>query len=136
MKQRFFLDNNLSPYLGQILGLFDRYCEVVHLTTHFPGEKPDVEWIPAIASWKPRTILISADKKITSRPNEAKILYGNDLSAVFLKNWNGTKKHPMNYKKQVWHLLRMWEEIRNSFKGESRTIILADVVNYSIKDIT
>jgi predicted nuclease of predicted toxin-antitoxin system len=77
---RFYLDNNLSYRFARALTALGD--DVRALREEFPENTADVEWIPKIKDKD--ACLITADKRIITRPHECLILRQANITTFFL----------------------------------------------------
>jgi hypothetical protein len=105
---RFFLDNNLSPYLARALNALSEPGgdEVRHIAdSRFARNTPDVVWIDALA--KEGDWCIVTQDRLTKNPHEKEALRRSGLTTFVLsKGWSSFKEWH-----KAWLLVRWWPVI-------------------------
>lgn len=57
----FYVNENVSRKLAEILDIFDQHNEVLHLLDAFPAGPPDAQWLTEIGQWEPKPIVLGGD---------------------------------------------------------------------------
>lgn len=105
---KFFLDNNLSPYLAAALhALSEPHGHIVtHLQDKFSRDVSDVDWITGLGA-EGNWIIVSGDYRITRNAHERAAWQASGLTSFFLER--GWMKIPLwDF---AWKLVRWWPDI-------------------------
>ena len=115
----FLADENFTSHGVRLLEAFDLVHEIRHLTDSFERGTPDVEWLGAIASWRPKPIVIGGDGRILRNKVERKTLRAADLSFVYLAS--GWTNLPWN--DMAWKLIKVWPSIVRNVEQSRRPTV-------------
>lgn len=102
----FFFDHNLSHKHAEMIRA-EHKEDVRILRDHFPADAEDVTWIPQVGGWG--WVLVTADKEIRRRVQEARALRMSRLTTFFLGA--GFVKLTLAAKGQA--LVDVWPKIRS-----------------------
>jgi len=107
---KFFIDNNLSPYLAKGMQGFQE--DVCHLADHFTPDAEDVKWLPYIG--KQGWYLITRDERIRKNPLELAAFKSYSIGAFFLAGKHRTRCE------FIQQLVRNWPRIKDLAKKTKR----------------
>ncbi|MBI1353439.1 MAG: hypothetical protein GC160_03770 [Acidobacteria bacterium] len=112
----FFVDENVSPKLAQILDIFDQRNEVRHLLDYFEAGTPDIEWLQGLGRWSPKPAVVCGDGRILRNAVERAALLESELTFVCLApGWMKTR-----FEDQAWKLLKAWPNVAQNVVGVHR----------------
>ena len=119
---RFLADSTFAPQLAQLLDACSQEHCVEHLHDHFRPDVKDTVWIPAVAKWKPRPVVLTADARILTRAAEADELREADLTWFsFKKGWTN-----ITFEEQSWKAVQaFWEIVKHAQRASSTTFLRA-----------
>lgn len=83
----FFTDECFMYKANKLVEAFDRENEIRPLLDHFPAGTPDVEWIPAIAAWDPKPVVVCGDGRILKNKVERQVLKDAGLDLYLFSEW-------------------------------------------------
>jgi len=110
----FFTDACFPERGNQLLEVFDRDNQIRGFASRFEKTALDVVWIPEVATWKPKPIVISGDARILRNKVERAVLREAQLVWVCLTDgW-------MNldwYENQAWKLIKAWPRVVDAVKA-------------------
>lgn len=112
---RFVLDNNLPPKLAFFLKEMD--VDIVHLRELYDGrgDIPDVQWIADLA--KNGDVMVTFDRKITSRKHERAALESSGLTIFFVAE---SVQDIVDEKKRVAFFLGIWSDVQLAAENARR----------------
>lgn len=114
----FFFDENISEHLAQIVARFDRNNLIISHAEKFDKGTPDTVWIPEVASWSPKPVVVLGDGRVMRRSAEKLIVRESGLSFVVLASgWMN-----LSWDHQVWKFIRVWPSIRDTTKTREPTV--------------
>jgi hypothetical protein len=74
----FFADENISSQVVRLLEAFDRENEVRAHKAYFSQGTADTIWIPEVAGWTPKPVILGGDGRILRNPAELAALRNPD----------------------------------------------------------
>jgi hypothetical protein len=106
----FFCDENIPQKLARMLNHYDSAHMVCHIydDKHLSAGMKDLELIKALASRRPRPVLITADFAMGKNPAERKALAESGLTVVFLRK---TFLRNLPFNELASKMIRLWPEI-------------------------
>jgi hypothetical protein len=106
----FFTDECFMYKANALLEAFDRENEIRPLLDHFQPGTPDVMWIPEIAKWNPKPVVVCGDGRILRNRVERKVLAEAGLTFVCLSSgWTN-----LEWNVFAWKIIKAWPSIIQS----------------------
>jgi len=103
----FFTDENLSPKCARLLDVFDGQNQVRAHSDWFEQGTPDTAWIPEVAGWDPKPVVVCGDARILRNKVERSCLADSGLTWVFLgKGWT-----QLNWPDFAWKIIKCWPQV-------------------------
>ena len=103
----FFTDECFMYKANALLEAFDRENQIIPLIDRFEPGTPDVVWIPAIATWNPKPIVVCGDGRILRNKVERQVLREAGLTFVCLASgWTNLEWHVF-----AWKIIKVWPTI-------------------------
>jgi hypothetical protein len=103
----FFTDECFMYKANALLEAFDRENEIRPLIDHFNSGTDDIAWIPAIAQWKPKPIVVCGDGRILRNKVERSVLKTAELTFVCLASgWTN-----LEWNQFAWKIVKAWPGI-------------------------
>lgn len=116
---KFFLDANISERLARILEIFDLENQIRALSTEFPSNTTDVEWLGKLTSEPDKPAVVCGDGRILRNRAESQVLRESGLTMIVLAP--GWMTQP--WEQQAWRMLKIWPRIvENASKIRRPTI--------------
>lgn len=104
---KFFTDECFMYKANALLEAFDRENQMIPLLDVFPPGTKDVVWIPQVAAWAEKPIVICGDGRILRNKVERETLRGAGLKFVCLASgWTN-----LDWPTFAWKLIKVWPAI-------------------------
>lgn len=115
----FFTDECFMYKANALLEAFDRENEIRPLLDYFERGTPDVAWIPSVAAWTPKPIIVCGDGRILRNKVERNVLKEAKLTFVCLSSgWTN-----LSWNVFAWKIVKAWPSIVQSAGGVIRPTI-------------
>jgi hypothetical protein len=106
----FFADECFMYEANALLEAFDRDNQIVPLLDRFEKATPDTVWIPSIAKWPEKPVVICGDGRILKNKAELQTLRAAQLMFVYLApGWTNTP-----WPIFAWKIIKVWPTIVDS----------------------
>jgi hypothetical protein len=103
----FFTDECFMYKANRLVEAFDRENEIRPLLDHFDRGTPDVKWIPAIAAWNPKPVVVCGDGRILKNRVERQVLKEAGLTFICLASgWTN-----LPWPTFAWKIIKVWPAI-------------------------
>lgn len=103
----FFFDENISEYAARMLSYFDRKNEMRAGDAWVRKGTPDKDWLPVVASWGDKVIVVSGDARILTNKVERKVLKESNVAFVYLaRGWT-----QLQWEEYAWKIVKVWPGI-------------------------
>jgi len=103
----FFTDECFIYKANALLEAFDREHQIIPLLDRFEAGTPDTDWLPSIARWSPKPVIICGDARILKNQVERAALKEAKLMFVLLASgWTQTPWHTY-----AWKIIKVWPRI-------------------------
>ncbi len=90
-----------------MLSYFDRNNEMRASIAYFPKGTHDKDWLPVVASWGDKIVVVSGDARILKNRVERQVLKECKLGFVYLApGW--TK---LQWEEYAWKIVKVWPDI-------------------------
>ena len=127
----YFFDENISEYAARMLSLFDRKNTMRPSIDHFPKGTPDLEWIPAVASWDSTVTAICGDPRILRNKAERKILRDCGLMFVYLApGWTN-----LAWNELAWKIVKVWPYIAKAVEQSAYPMVFEVTVGMKVQAV-
>lgn len=103
----FFTDECFMYKANRLVEAFDRENEIRPLLDHFERGTPDVVWIPTIAKWTPKPVVICGDGRILKNKVERQVLKEAGLTFICLSSGWTNLEWPVF----AWKIIKVWPRI-------------------------
>ena len=103
----FFTDECFMYKANRLIEAFDRENEIRPLLDHFDRGTPDTVWIPSVAKWTPKPIVICGDSRILRNKVERKALIEAQLVFIYLQSGWVHLQWPVF----AWKIIKAWPAI-------------------------
>ena len=125
----FFTDECFSVRLAHILEIFDRENTIRALEDDFDKGTQDETWLPKIAKWSEKPVVISGDGRILKQADQRAILRECDLSFVYV--------HP-SWQRVPWDdyvikFLKAWRDLVQSTGRVKNPSLFEVSINSKVK---
>jgi len=125
----FFVDENVSPRLAEILDIFDQENQISHLSQVCERGAADIDWLDRIGKWSPKPAILGGDARIARNAVERAALKEAGLTFVVLAA--GWMKTP--FQEQAWKLLKAWPGVVQNVKTVVRPTLFELALNGKLR---
>ena len=109
----FFTDECFMRKANALLEAFDPENPIRALLDHFAPGTPDIEWIPAIAAWVPKPVIVCGDARILRNKVERAVL--NEAGLTFICLAPGWTNLP--WPTFAWKIIKVWPDVVEEVRG-------------------
>lgn len=103
----FFTDECFMYKANALLEAFDRENEIRALIDCFARGTPDIVWIPEVAKWSPKPVIVCGDGRILRNKVERRVLADAALTFVCLTSgWTN-----LDWNTFAWKIIKAWPAI-------------------------
>lgn len=125
---KFFTDENISEHLARMIACFDRANDICIHCDHFEKGTRDDVWVPRIAAWEPKPVVVLGDGRLLRNPGLKLIAKESQFSYVVM----GESFMRTAWTDQAWKLVKVWPDVVKATQHVRRPTIF-DVKISSLK---
>ena len=123
-------DENLGERYGKVLALCYKNIDPSHFLQYFDSGVKDPKWIEVISTWRPRPVIVTADKAmLNKRSIELRSMKQSGAHfVIFSESWMTT-----DFPGQSWRLIKLWPRIREAIEETPGQVILkVDIIRQRV----